>query len=92
MLSVYKKVTKMYQLVLPYQPDIIFSIVMLFFQHDTTVTSIIVDETGEYVASCSDDGLVIISGLYSDENNQVLQVDQPVKVRSHVEVKQDSCI
>ena len=58
------------------------------------MTSIIVDETGEYVASCSDDGLVIISGLYSDENNQVLQVDQPVKVRSRVEVKQEkgSCI
>ena len=44
------------------------------------MTSIALDETGEYITSCSDDGVVAVSGLYSDEHNQTFNLDQPVKV------------
>ena len=38
------------------------------------------DVSGEYVASSSDDGVVYISGLYTDEDNVKLQVNRPIKV------------
>nr|NP_001071945.1 zinc finger protein [Ciona intestinalis]BAE93330.1 zinc finger protein [Ciona intestinalis] len=47
--------------------------------HATSVTGISLDGSGEHVASCSDDGTVKITGLYLDENNQVITEDQPVK-------------
>ncbi|KAL3832067.1 hypothetical protein ACJMK2_023745 [Sinanodonta woodiana] len=47
--------------------------------HTTTVNQISVDENGDYIASCSDDGKVHISGLYAPENNQVINFDRPVK-------------
>ncbi|XP_078486884.1 zinc finger protein isoform X2 [Ciona intestinalis] len=47
--------------------------------HATSVTGISLDGSGEHVASCSDDGTVKITGLYVDENNQVITEDQPVK-------------
>ena len=53
---------------------------IFFFQHKVTVSGLALDETGDFVASCSDDGVVSVSGLYSDEYNQMFNLDQPVKV------------
>ncbi|XP_045167945.2 vacuolar protein sorting-associated protein 41 homolog isoform X2 [Mercenaria mercenaria] len=47
--------------------------------HTTTVNQISVDDNGDYIASCSDDGKVNIFGLYSSEDNQVVNFDRPVK-------------
>ncbi|CAG5117731.1 unnamed protein product, partial [Candidula unifasciata] len=47
--------------------------------HTTTVNQISIDDNGDYLASCSDDGRVIITGLYATENNQVVTFDRPVK-------------
>lgn len=50
--------------------------------HTTTVNQISIDQNGDYMASCSDDGRVIITGLYAAENNQVVTFDRPVKAIS----------
>jgi len=50
-----------------------------FARHNACVTGIGLDKSAEYVVSCSDDGLVVISGLYSDEHNQIIKVDRSVK-------------
>ncbi|XP_060554893.1 vacuolar protein sorting-associated protein 41 homolog isoform X2 [Ruditapes philippinarum] len=47
--------------------------------HTTTVNQISVDDNGDYIASCSDDGKVNIIGLYSADDNQVVNFDRPVK-------------
>ncbi|XP_041366904.1 vacuolar protein sorting-associated protein 41 homolog [Gigantopelta aegis] len=47
--------------------------------HTTTVNEISIDDNGEYLASCSDDGRVVITGLYATENNQTVMFDRPVK-------------
>ncbi|XP_035827939.1 vacuolar protein sorting-associated protein 41 homolog isoform X2 [Aplysia californica] len=47
--------------------------------HTTTVNQISIDDNGDYMASCSDDGRVIITGLYATENNQLVTFDRPVK-------------
>ncbi|KAL8579065.1 hypothetical protein ACOMHN_036004 [Nucella lapillus] len=47
--------------------------------HTTTVNQISIDDKGEYLASCSDDGKVIIAGLYGAELNQTVSFDRPVK-------------
>ncbi|XP_048239189.1 vacuolar protein sorting-associated protein 41 homolog [Haliotis rufescens] len=47
--------------------------------HTTTINQISIDDKGDFVASCSDDGKVIISGLYASENNQCVTFDRPVK-------------
>ncbi|XP_076460755.1 vacuolar protein sorting-associated protein 41 homolog [Babylonia areolata] len=47
--------------------------------HTTTVNQISIDDKGEYLASCSDDGKVIIAGLYGTELNQTVSFDRPVK-------------
>ena len=36
------------------------------------------DHSGEYVASCSTDGRVIITGLYTNENNYSFNNGRPV--------------
>ena len=38
-----------------------------FPSHTATVNDICFDSEGEYIASCSDDGLVVINGLFTDE-------------------------
>jgi tricorn protease-like protein len=38
-----------------------------FNSHSTTVNELDIDASGEYVASCSDDGKVVIHGLYNQE-------------------------
>ena len=62
-----------------------------------SVNQISIDNKGEYIATCSDDGMVndsfylssmdinkilfqiIISGLYTDENNQKINIGKAVK-------------
>jgi len=51
-----------------------------FAHHSASVTGITLDGAGEFVASCSDDGLVVVSGLYTEDQNQIIKVDRPVKV------------
>ncbi|CAH1788445.1 unnamed protein product [Owenia fusiformis] len=50
--------------------------------HQTTVNQMSIDENGDFLASCSDDGRVVINGLYTNDNNQVLNFDRPVKAVS----------
>lgn len=50
-----------------------------FTSHNTQVTAISLDESGEYIASCSDDGHVVVTGLYSTDHNMKVNVDKPVK-------------
>ncbi|KAH8400621.1 hypothetical protein KR222_008734, partial [Zaprionus bogoriensis] len=47
--------------------------------HSVAVNHIDVDPKGEYVATCSDDGRVNISGLFSCENNQNLTFGKFIK-------------
>ncbi|XP_055903416.1 vacuolar protein sorting-associated protein 41 homolog [Eupeodes corollae] len=49
------------------------------FCHAVGVNEISVDSKGEYVATCSDDGKVVITGLFSDENNQKINIGKSVK-------------
>lgn len=49
------------------------------FCHSVGINEISVDTKGEYVASCSDDGKVVITGLFSDENNQKINIGKSVK-------------
>lgn len=44
-----------------------------------TVNMISVDAKGEHIATCSDDGMAFINGLYTDENDQKLNIGQAVK-------------
>ncbi len=46
--------------------------------HSVAVSQISVDHSGEYVASCSPDGRVIISGLYSKENNHTMSTGKTI--------------
>ncbi|XP_071478787.1 vacuolar protein sorting-associated protein 41 homolog [Diadema antillarum] len=50
-----------------------------FTKHTTTVNQVSLDMNGDYLASCSDDGRVAITGLYEGEHNQVQSFDRPVK-------------
>ncbi|XP_059151993.1 vacuolar protein sorting-associated protein 41 homolog isoform X2 [Physella acuta] len=47
--------------------------------HTTTVNQISIDANGDFMASCSDDGKVVITGLYSSDSNQVVELNRPVK-------------
>lgn len=47
--------------------------------HKVSVNQISVDARGEHVATCSDDGMAIIKGLYTDENNQSVNIGLAVK-------------
>ena len=46
--------------------------------HSVAVSQISVDHPGEHVASCSTDGRVIITGLYTNENNHSLNAGKPI--------------
>ena len=50
-----------------------------FPSHTTTVNQISIDNYGEYVASCSEDGRVVINGLYNAENNVQQMFDCPIR-------------
>jgi len=47
--------------------------------HTITVNQVSVDHAGEYYASCSDDGRVVVTGLYTEENTHNFNMDKPVK-------------
>eukprot|EP00092_Neocalanus_flemingeri_P033946 GFUD01036912.1.p1 GENE.GFUD01036912.1~~GFUD01036912.1.p1 ORF type:complete len:874 (+),score=241.55 GFUD01036912.1:57-2678(+) len=47
--------------------------------HTITVNQVSVDHAGEYYASCSDDGRVVVTGLYTDENTHNFNMEKPVK-------------
>ena len=38
-----------------------------------------IDSGGDYIISCSDDGKVLVSGLYATENAHTLMLDRPVQ-------------
>ena len=46
--------------------------------HSVAVSQISIDHSGEYVASCSTDGRLIITGLYTSENNYAFNNKRPV--------------
>lgn len=46
--------------------------------HIQTVYQISIDEKGDHFASCSSDGKVLVHGLYSHDNNQLLTFDRAV--------------
>lgn len=50
-----------------------------FPSHTTTVNEISIDDNGDYIASCSDDGVVSINGLYTSEHNTKSTHDFPVR-------------
>eukprot|EP00099_Drosophila_melanogaster_P001033 NP_001036415.2 light, isoform F [Drosophila melanogaster] len=50
--------------------------------HQVAVNNIDVDHKGEYVATCSDDGKVNITGLFSSDNNHSLSFGKFIKVVS----------
>ncbi|XP_074658816.1 vacuolar protein sorting-associated protein 41 homolog [Tubulanus polymorphus] len=47
--------------------------------HTTAVNQISIDDNGDYLASCSDDGNVVITGLYGNELNYRESYDRPVR-------------
>lgn len=47
--------------------------------HMVSVNQISIDSKGEFIGSCSDDGVIVIMGLYTDENNQKLNIGRAVK-------------
>jgi WD40 repeat protein len=49
-----------------------------FRAHTATVNEVSFDADGEYVASCSDDGTVVIGNLYTDEKEK-FEYHRPVK-------------
>jgi len=46
--------------------------------HSVAVSQISVDHPGEHIASCSTDGRVMITGLYTNENNHSLNAGKPI--------------
>eukprot|EP00854_Cymbomonas_tetramitiformis_P000567 gene567-967_t len=49
-----------------------------FAAHSMTVNELCFDSRGEYVGSCSDDGTVVVSALYSEEQNSY-EYHRPIK-------------
>ncbi|XP_050315516.1 vacuolar protein sorting-associated protein 41 homolog [Anthonomus grandis grandis] len=47
--------------------------------HTVSVNQISIDQSGEYIASCSDDGRVFVHGLFSKENNYNLNIGRLVQ-------------
>ncbi|KAJ2939148.1 hypothetical protein O0L34_g8460 [Tuta absoluta] len=47
--------------------------------HTIAVNRISVDQNGDYIASCSDDGRVLVHSLYSDDNTHSLTLGKQVK-------------
>jgi vacuolar protein sorting-associated protein 41 len=47
--------------------------------HMVSVNGISMDLKGEYIGTCSDDGLILINGLYTNDNDMKLNIGKPVK-------------
>lgn len=56
--------------------------VKCFPSHTAAVNDVSFDLAGEYVASCSDDGTVVVNGLYSEERERH-NYYRPIKVRNY---------
>jgi hypothetical protein len=65
-----------------------FSQVKRFPSHTAAVNEVSFDLAGEYVASCSDDGTVVVNGLYTDERERYAY-HRPIKVRIELSVCAD---
>jgi len=46
--------------------------------HSVRVNQVSIDHAGEFYASCSNDGRVVVTGLYTDDNTHNFQLDKPV--------------
>ncbi|KAF2904559.1 hypothetical protein ILUMI_01606 [Ignelater luminosus] len=47
--------------------------------HTVAVNQISIESSGEFIASCSDDGKIFIHGLYSDDRNDTINVGRVIK-------------
>lgn len=47
--------------------------------HTVAVNQISIDDNGDFLASCSDDGKVFVHGLYSADNNHNMEMGRSVK-------------
>ena len=47
--------------------------------HTITVNQLSVDHAGEHYASCSEDGRILVTGLYSEDNSISLNMERPVQ-------------
>ena len=47
--------------------------------HTVAVNQISIDQNGDFIASCSDDGKVFVYGLYSNENNHNMSTGRLIK-------------
>ena len=47
--------------------------------HTITVNQLSVDHAGEYYASCSEDGRILVTGLYSEDNSLAINMERPVQ-------------
>ncbi|XP_034950259.1 vacuolar protein sorting-associated protein 41 homolog [Chelonus insularis] len=47
--------------------------------HSLTVNQISIDSKGDYIASCCDKGKIFIYGLYTRENNHIMNLERQVK-------------
>lgn len=50
-----------------------------FAAHEGRINQLAIDNYGDFVASCADDGKVVIKSLYATEPGTELQFDRPVK-------------
>lgn len=55
-----------------------------FESHTATINDLSFDEKSEFIASCSDDGNVVVHSLYTDEVTR-LKYSRPVKVCQNIE-------
>ncbi|XP_074097880.1 vacuolar protein sorting-associated protein light [Cotesia typhae] len=47
--------------------------------HSLTVNQISIDQNGDYIASCCDKGKIFIYGLYTRENNNIINLERQIK-------------
>ncbi|KAF5292644.1 hypothetical protein FQR65_LT11196 [Abscondita terminalis] len=47
--------------------------------HTVSVNQISIETSGEFIASCSDDGKIFVHGLYSEDRNDIINVGRIVK-------------
>ena len=56
------------------------SLTFLQKQHSAKINDVSLDLAGDYVASCSDDGKVVVRSLYDRSQAEEYTFDRPVKV------------
>lgn len=52
---------------------------MIFAKHMVSLNQISVDAKGEFVASCSDEGLVTVNGIFTTDNDHNFTLPHPVR-------------